>query len=123
MAESVRDLTAREAAVLAHAVVDPVGWWTHSVNYWADKDSSVDIEGRSVPEQHLAAKVEKYEADYDAKKNDDGYKTKAVKWEEDEAKLAADTEAAVAKMKEESDAAAAKEAALEARIAALEAAQ
>jgi hypothetical protein len=111
MAESVRDLTAREAAVLAHVVVDPAGWWAHCAEFFSG----------DLPEQHLAAKVAKYAADYDAKKNDDGYKTRAVKWEEDEAQLAADTEAAVAKVKEESDAAAAKEAALEARIAALEA--
>ena len=50
-----RDLTTNERAVLAHVVVDPDAWWAH-----ACATANVD------EEQALAAKVARWQADYDA---------------------------------------------------------
>lgn len=65
---AVRDLTANETAVLAHVTIDPIDWWQH-VNSVAKIDS----------EAALAAKVARYQQDYDeaVERDGDDYKTAA----------------------------------------------
>ena len=66
---SMRDLTTRESQVLAHVVTDPAAWWKHAneATNIADADAA------------LAAKVRRWEAEYDADKARLGefYKTRA----------------------------------------------
>ena len=68
---AVRDLTENESAVLAHVVLDPIGWWQH-VNSVAKIDS----------EAALAAKVAKNQRGYDEAVASDGddYKTAAERF-------------------------------------------
>ena len=119
----VRPLTDREQAVLAHCVKNPVGWWTHSVNHHSEWDELGGTVDNGIAERNLAAKIAKYEAHYDAHKNDSDYKTCG----ERAAELAAARDAAIAASREAAAAARADETAemdaLKARIAALEAAQ
>jgi len=61
-----RALTANERAVLAHVVVDPDAWWTH-----ANSVGKVDAEAA------LAAKVARWQSDYDAAVAAGGYQTRA----------------------------------------------
>jgi len=63
---AVRDLTDNETAVLAHVVLDPIGWWTH-----ANSVAKIDHEAA------LLAKVAKYQASYDEAVAGDDYKTAA----------------------------------------------
>ena len=57
-------LTDEERAILAHVVVDPDAWAAHSL--------AVDPNGKA-----LSAKIARYRADYLAKKDVVGYKTRA----------------------------------------------
>ena len=65
---AVRDLTNNETSVLAHVVLDPIGWWTHA-------NSVVKIDHEAA----LLAKVTKNQADYDVAVAGDGddYQTAA----------------------------------------------
>jgi hypothetical protein len=63
---AVRDLTTNESAVLAHVVLDPIGWWTHA-------NSVVKIDHEAA----LAAKVAKYQDSYDEAVAGDDYQTLA----------------------------------------------
>ena len=79
-----RALTARETAVLAHVVVDPVAWWTHACSRdGSDGKHAIDAEAA------LAAKVAKRADQYDAALAAQGadYQTRA---ERDAAALAAE---------------------------------
>lgn len=60
-----RELTERESAVLAHVVIDPIAWWAHCNETHPD------------PEGAIAAKVDRWGADYDAAKDQPGYQTRA----------------------------------------------
>jgi len=79
-----RSLTARETAVLAHVVVNPVAWWTHACS----RDGS-DGHHAINAEAALAAKIAKQASKYDAAVAADGtdYQTRA---ERDAAELAAE---------------------------------
>lgn len=57
-----------DKAVLAHVVIDPDEWVEHALN--------------TVGEQAVTAKIEKYRADYLAKKDLPNYKTRAEREEE-----------------------------------------
>lgn len=63
----MRALTDNERAVLAHVVVDPDAWWTHAN----------EAERKTPAEEALAAKVDRWQAAYDAEKDDPGYQTRA----------------------------------------------
>jgi len=79
-----RALTARETAVLAHVVVNPVAWWTHACSRdGSDGKHAIDAEAA------LAAKVARRANQYDAAVAADGadYQTRA---ERDAAELAAE---------------------------------
>ena len=60
---SAIELTAEEKAILAHVVVDPQAWADHAA--------------KTVGDWAVKAKVEKYKADYLAKKDLPDYKTRA----------------------------------------------
>jgi hypothetical protein len=64
----MRNLTVDEKNILAHVVVDPNEWWEHcQANFKGD------------PEAALSAKTAKHKPDYDNKKPQEGYKTRAEK--------------------------------------------
>ena len=69
-----RSLTARETAVLAHVVVDPVAWFAHCAAH-----------AKTDTETSLAAKVARWAPEYDAQKDVSGYKTRAVRQAEEDA--------------------------------------
>ena len=69
----MRDLTQNEVAVLGHTVVSPAEWWAHV--------SSTFDETKS--EAMLAAKVSRWQAEYDAASATPGYKTAAERAEDD----------------------------------------
>lgn len=75
-----RELTDRERAVLAHVVIDPDAWWEHCCSC----DGSNGKRALN-HEQCLAAKVSRWESDYDAAFAQPDYKTRAVREEEAEA--------------------------------------
>ena len=56
------ELSKEDIAVLAHVVIDPKAWVDHAL--------------ATVGEEAVAAKVEKYRADYLAKKDLPGYQTR-----------------------------------------------
>ena len=81
-----RSLTARETAVLAHVVVNPVAWWTHACSRdGSDGNHAINAEAA------LAAKVAKRADQYDAALAARGadYQTRA---ERDAVALAAEQE-------------------------------
>jgi len=61
-----RALTENETAVLAHVVHRPVLWWEIA------NEANLNM----TAEEALAAKVAKYQAEYDAAKGEPGYQTR-----------------------------------------------
>ena len=61
------ELTIEDKAILAHVVIDPDEWVAHALV--------------TVGEQAVTAKIEKYRADYLAKKDLPGYQTRAEREE------------------------------------------
>ena len=59
---SAIELTAEEKAILAHVVIDPQAWADHAA--------------QAVGIQAVKAKIDKYKADYQAKKDLVGYKNR-----------------------------------------------
>jgi hypothetical protein len=70
----VRQLTANERAVLAHKVADPDAWWEH-----ASKP-----ERKTPGEDALAAKVGRWQGEYDVESAKPGYQTAAERTGEDD---------------------------------------
>ncbi len=71
-----RALTDRERAVLGHVVVDVDAWWNHVSD--AEK---IDEESA------IAAKVERWQASYDAAVDAGGYQVRADRTKEEPAQL------------------------------------
>ena len=63
-----RALTENETAVLAHVVHRPVLWWKIA----NDNEANLSM----TAEEALAAKVGRYQAEYDAAKGEPGYQTR-----------------------------------------------
>ena len=63
------DMTANQRAVMAHVVIDPDAWLAHAVATF----------GENVAARHLAAKVARWQPDYDAAVARDGeaYQTRS----------------------------------------------
>ena len=61
------NLSVEDKAILAHIVMDPDAWVEHAL--------------ATVGEQAVTAKIEKYKADYLAKKDLPGYQTRAEREE------------------------------------------
>jgi len=61
------ELSIEDKAILAHVVIDPDAWIEHAL--------------ATVGEQAVTAKIEKYKADYLAKKDLPGYQTRAEREE------------------------------------------
>ena len=66
-------LSAEDKAILAHVVVDPDAWISHAL--------------ATVGKQAVTAKIEKYRADYLAKKDLPGYQTRAEREADAERKM------------------------------------
>jgi len=66
MAQTLRALTENERAVLAHVEHLPDLWWKIA------SEANLHI----TAEEALAAKVERYQAEYDAAKGEPGYQTR-----------------------------------------------
>ena len=68
----MRDLTSNERAVLAHKVLDPDAWWAH-VNSKNGEGGKRAIDHEAA----LAAKVTRWQGEYDTALAAGGYQTRA----------------------------------------------
>ena len=67
------ELSIEDKAILAHVVIDPDAWASHALS--------------TVGEGAVAAKIEKYRADYLAKKDLPGYQTRAERQADEDERI------------------------------------